>query len=102
MATADRLLYSALHGTAWRRASEWGSIQAAVDELQAIAGGRRDILAAAAGTSAGAWSVNAGSCVGTELLTAGLIIYAGADLRELQKWVDLSRERAGYRGPIHG
>lgn len=67
-----------------------------------MAGGRRDILAEAAGISAGSWSVKAGSCVGTELLTSGLLIYAGADLREIQQWVDLGRERAGYRGPIHG
>lgn len=102
MATADNLLYSALHGTAWRRASERGSIEAAVEELRSIAGGRGDILAEAAGISAGIWSVRAGGCVGTELITSGLLIYAGADLREIQKWVELGRERAGYQGPIHG
>ena len=103
MATADRLLYSALHGTAWRRATQRGSIGAAVAELQQIAGGRCDILAEAAGMSAGSWSVQAGSCVGTELMTSGLLIYAGADLREIQAWVDLGRERASRgRGPIHG
>ena len=102
MATADRLLYSALHGTAWRHASQRSSIEAAVAELQALAHGRADVLAEAAGISAGTWSVRAGSCVGTELLTSGLLIYAGADLHAIQAWVDVGRDRATFRGPVHG
>lgn len=102
MASTDGLLYSKLHGQAWRRASARGSIGDAVDELRELAAGRTDVLAEAAGISAGSWSVKAGSCVGTELFTAGLLIYAGADLRVIQRWVDVGRHRASYRGPIHG
>jgi hypothetical protein len=28
--------------------------------------------------------------------------YAGADLEALERWVEIGRERAGWRGPVHG
>jgi len=55
MATKDRLLYSALHGTAWRHAAEQHNLAEAIAELREMAGGRNDILAEAAGVTAGAW-----------------------------------------------
>jgi hypothetical protein len=99
----DRLLISALHGTAWRRATERGLIADAVIELHGIAQGRADLLAEAAGITAGAWTVRASTSVGTELLTAGLLLYAGADLRQLPGWIELGRRRATLSwGPVHG
>lgn len=96
-------MIAALHGTAWRRASERGPIDEAVAELRGIARGRADLLAEAAGITAGAWTMRSATSVGTELLTAGLLLYAGADLSQLPKWVELGRQRAGESlGPVHG
>lgn len=95
----DRLLATALHGTAWRRASEQGSIADAVEELRAMAGGRRDLLAEAAGTTAGSWSVRPAQHTGIELLVAGLLVAAGVDYDKLQQSVDLGRERAQQGAP---
>ena len=55
MATEDRLLYSALHGTAMRYAAERRNLADSIAELRKIAGGRDDILAEAAGITAGSW-----------------------------------------------
>jgi len=101
-ADPDRLLSSAIHGTAWRRATERGSIADAVEELMQIAGGRRDILAETAGITVGSWSAHPSMCVGTELFVGGLLIYAGADLDQLERWFPVGRDRAGVSGPLHG
>jgi hypothetical protein len=55
MATSDRLLFSALHGTAMRYAAERRNLDESIEELRDIADGRNDILAEAAGITAGAW-----------------------------------------------
>jgi hypothetical protein len=55
MATVDRLLYSALHGTAMRYAAERRNLGDSIAELREIAGGRDDILAEVAGIEAGSW-----------------------------------------------
>ncbi len=55
MSTKDQLLYSALHGTAMRYAAERRNLDEAIEELRQIADGRNDILAEAAGITAGAW-----------------------------------------------
>lgn len=105
MATEDNLLKSALHGTAWRRASAHGSIADAVVELRELAGGRNDLLAESAGITAGSWSATPSTCVGTELFVAGLLIAAGNPLpyRKLARWVEVGRQRGlEYRRPIYG
>ena len=51
MATPDNLLYSALHGTAWRYAVEQRNLAEAIAEIHELAAGRNDILARAAGTT---------------------------------------------------
>jgi hypothetical protein len=53
MSTKDQLLYSALHGTAMRYAAERRSLDESIEELREIADGRNDILAEAAGITAG-------------------------------------------------
>jgi hypothetical protein len=44
MASPDRLLYSALHGTAMRYAVERRNLDESIEELRDIADGRNDIL----------------------------------------------------------
>jgi hypothetical protein len=53
MSTKDQLLYSALHGTAMRYAAERRNLDESIEELRQIADGRNDILAEAAGITAG-------------------------------------------------
>jgi hypothetical protein len=47
---------SALHGTAMRYATERRNLDESIEELRQIADGRNDILAEAAGITAGSWN----------------------------------------------
>jgi len=78
MSTKDQLLYSALHGTAWRHAAKQHNLADSIAELRQIAGGRDDILAEAAGITAGSWYAWPSNHVGHELITAGMLIIAAA------------------------
>ena len=60
----DQLLYSALHGTAMRCAAERRDLDESIEELRDIADGRNDILAQAAGITAGAWYASPATHVG--------------------------------------
>jgi hypothetical protein len=53
MSTKDQLLYSAFHGTAMRYTAEHRSLDESIEELRQIADGRNDMLAEAAGITAG-------------------------------------------------
>jgi hypothetical protein len=53
MSTRDQLLYSALHGTPMPYAAERRNLDESIEELRQIADGRNDILAEAAGITAG-------------------------------------------------
>jgi hypothetical protein len=77
MSTKDQLLYSALHGTAMRYAAERRSLDESIEELREIADGRNDILAEAAGITAGCWYASPATHVGHELIGAGVLILAG-------------------------
>jgi hypothetical protein len=55
MCTKDRLLYSALHGTAMRYAAERRNLAESIAVLHDIAGGRDHVLAEAAGITVGSW-----------------------------------------------
>jgi hypothetical protein len=44
MSTKDQLLFSALHGTAMRYATERRSLDESIEELRQIADGRNDIF----------------------------------------------------------
>jgi hypothetical protein len=55
MSTKDQLLSSALHGTAMRYAVEKRDLAESIAELRQIADGCNDILAEAAGITAGYW-----------------------------------------------
>jgi hypothetical protein len=67
----DQLLFSALHGTAMRYAAEQRNLAESIAELCEMADGRNDILAEAAGITAGSWYVSPATHVGYELIAAG-------------------------------
>jgi hypothetical protein len=89
----------ALHGTAWRHAAKQHNLAESVAELPQIAGGRDDILADAAGITAGSWYAWPSTHVGHELITAGMLIMACGsngkplDYDELERWTRIGYER---------
>jgi hypothetical protein len=97
MSTKDQLLYSALHGTAMRYAAERRNLDEAIEELHQIADGRNDILAEAAGITAGSWYASPATHVGYELIGAGMLILAGSGPRSAH---GLRRTRAVDAGGI--
>jgi hypothetical protein len=99
MSTQDQLLYSFLHGTAMRYAAERRNLDESIEELRQIADGRNDILAEAAGITAGSWYASPGTHVGYELIGAGMLIVAAGDrglpmdYDELERWTRVGYER---------
>ena len=99
MSKKDQLLYSALHGTAMRYAAERRNLDESIEELGQIADGRNDILAEAAGITAGFWYASPATHVGYELIGAGMLILAGNgrglpfDYDELERWTRVGYER---------
>jgi hypothetical protein len=99
MSTKDQLLYSALHGTAMRYAAERRNLDESIEELRQIADGRNDILAEAAGLTAGSWYAWPSTHVGYELIGVGMLIVAGNgrglpfDYDELERWTRVGYER---------
>jgi hypothetical protein len=99
MSTKDQLLYSALHGTAMRYAAERRNLDESIEELRQIADGRNEILAEAAGITAGSWYASPATHVGHELIAAGMLILAGGgrgaplDYDELDRWTRVGFER---------
>ena len=99
MSTADQLLYVAVHGTAMRYAAEKRDLAESIAELREIADGRNDILAEAAGITAGSWYADPASHVGHELIAAGMLILAGGghgvplNYSELERWTRVGYER---------
>jgi hypothetical protein len=74
--------------------SPWSSVD---EELRQIADGHDEVLAEAAGITAGSWYARPSTHLGHELITAGMLIMAGRgngrplDYDELERWT-----RAGY------
>jgi hypothetical protein len=99
MSTKDQLLYSALRGTAMRYAAERRNLDESIEELCQIADGRNDILAEAAGITAGSWYASPVTHVGYELIGAGMLILAAGehglpmDYDELERWTRVGYER---------
>jgi hypothetical protein len=58
-------------------AAEQHNLAEAITELREMAGGRNDILAEAAGITAGYWYASPATHVGHELIGAGVLILAG-------------------------
>jgi hypothetical protein len=96
----DRILGAKLNGRAQRLAADGGSIRDAAADLEAMAHGRRDLVAHEAGIMAGSWSVRGGT--GNYLVAAGLLVMAGADHDQLQHWIDIGRQRSASRFPAAG
>ena len=72
MSTKDQLLRTALHGTAIRYAAERRSLDESIEELRQIADRRNDMLAEAAGITAGSWYASPATHVGYELIGAAI------------------------------
>ena len=102
VSTPDQLLYSAPPGTAMRYAAERRNLDESIEELRKIADSRNDVLAEAAGITAGFWYASPATHVGYE--RAGMLILAGGDRGPLmdydkpERWtrIGLSEE------PRHG
>jgi hypothetical protein len=60
-----------------RYAVERRNVDESIEEMRQIADGRNDILAEAAGITAGFWYANPATHVGHELIAAGMLILAG-------------------------
>jgi hypothetical protein len=98
MGTKDQLLRSALHGTVMRYAAERRNLDESIEELRQVADGRNDILAEAAGITAGSWYAWPATHVGYELIGAAMLILAGGrgcplDYDELERWTRVGYER---------
>jgi hypothetical protein len=95
----DGVITAQLRGTAGRYASGQPlDVDAAVEELREIAGGRADLLGEVAGRTLG-FGPGVGGQVGADMwpnkaLEAALLIAAGADLTRLTYWVEVGQERA--------
>jgi hypothetical protein len=76
-----------------------GNLDEAIEELRQIADGRNDILAEAAGITAGSWYASPATHVGNELIGARMLIVAGdgrglpMDYDELERWTRVGYER---------
>ena len=106
MSTPNHLLRTALHGTAMRYAAKRGNLDEYVKERRQIADSRNDILAEAAGITAGSWYAWPSTHIRHELVAAGMLIMAGNgrglpfDYDELERWTRVGCERgmASRRG----
>jgi hypothetical protein len=91
------LLYSSLLGTAMRYAAEKRDMATSIAELRKLAAGHDEVLAEAAGITAGAWYASPATHAGHELIAAGMLILAAGglgkplDCGELERWT-----RIGY------
>lgn len=93
----DRILSARIAGTASRHASTRGGLTgaaraSAVAELVELAAGRSDLLAKFAGTEVGLHEGDLDE--DRRLLAAQLCIEAGADISQVQHWIDEGRRRA--------
>jgi hypothetical protein len=99
-------LYEALHGTAIRYAAEKRNPAESIAELREIANGHDDILAEAAGITAGSWYASPVTRVGHELIAVGMLILAGVgagrplDHVELERWSRVGFQRGS--AALHG
>jgi hypothetical protein len=82
-----------------RYTAEKRDLAKSITELREIVDGRNDILAEAAGITAGSWYASAATHVGHELIAAGMLILAGGghgvplDYGELERWTRVGFER---------
>lgn len=93
--TADVRLSVRLQAAAQRAVYAGTDVPALVEELYALAGDRRTVLAEAAGVTAGYWSLRASDGTHQRAIADALLGLAGVDAGELARWVEVGRARAG-------
>jgi hypothetical protein len=99
MSTKAQLLYSDVHGTAMRYSAERRDLAESIAELRQLADGHDEVLAEAAGITAGSWFAWPSTHMGYELVAAGMLIMAGGhdgkpfDFNELERWTRVGFER---------
>jgi hypothetical protein len=93
------LFYSAVHGTAMRYAAERRDLAESIAEIRELADGHDEVLAEAAGITAGSWYAWPSTHVGYEIAAAGMMIMAGGhdgkpfDFDDLERWTRVGYER---------
>lgn len=94
----DVTLEVALNGAATRLAHGDAPTWEAVAELEAMAVGRADLLAAAAGSILGSYLSRPGSTHPQAVYSVALLVLAGADVDRIVEHVDRARGRSedGY------
>ena len=90
----DTRLEVALHGRATRLAHDDAPMREAVEQLKVLAGGRADLLAAAAGSILGGYLSRPGSTRPQALYAVALLVLAGADVHLIVEHVDRARQRS--------
>ena len=87
-----------------RYAAERRNLDESIEELRQIADGRNDILAEAAGITAGSWYASPATHVGYELIGAAMLILAGGgrgfplDYDELERWTRVGHKKKYPQG----
>jgi hypothetical protein len=82
-----------------RYAAEKRDLAESIAELRQIADGHDEVLAEAAGITAGSWYARPSTHVGYELIAAGMLIAAAGregkplDYGELERWTRIGYER---------
>ena len=87
----DVRLEVALNGAATRLAHADAPMWEAVEQLEAMANGRADLLAAAAGSILGGYLSRPGSTHPQALYAVALLVLAGADVDRIVEHVDGAR-----------
>lgn len=77
-----------LDAVARRHGHQLTPVPQALSDLREIAGGRRDLMAAAAGSILGGYLGEPGTCNPVDIYSAGLLILAGADPDKIVAHVD--------------
>ena len=99
MSTKAQLLYSDVHGTAMRFAAEKRDLAESIAEIRQLADGHDDVLAEAAGITAGSRFAWPSTHMGYEIVAAGMLIMAGGhdgkplDSEALERWSRVGFER---------
>ena len=90
----DVRLEVALNGAATRLAHADAPMREAVAQLAALAAGRADLLAAAAGSILGGYLSRPGSTHPQAVYSVALLVLAGADVDLIVEHVDRAREKS--------
>ena len=90
----DVRLEVALNGAATRLANADTPMREAVAELKLMAGGRTDLVAAAAGSILGSYLSRPGSTHPQAVYSVALLVLAGADVDLIVRHVDHARRRS--------